>query len=51
MFEIPATSMETMMKLSIIMGGMLFLLCSVVFATDVLSLVARKLSKRTISDK
>jgi biotin transporter BioY len=38
--------METMMKLSIIMGGMLFFLCSFIFATDVLGLLARKIWKK-----
>jgi len=46
MFEIPVITMETMMKLSIIMGGMLFFLCSVVFAADFLSMVVRKLWKK-----
>ena len=46
MFDIPAISMETMMKLSIIMGGLLFFLCSFIFATDVLSIVVRKIWKK-----
>jgi len=46
MFGIPVISLETMMKLTILMGGMLFFLCSFVFATDVLSMVVRKIWKR-----
>lgn len=46
MFEIPVITMENMMKLAIIMGGMLFFLCSVVFATDFLSMLARKIWKK-----
>jgi hypothetical protein len=46
MFEIPVITMETMMKLSIIMGGMLFFLCSFIFATDLLSLMVRKFWKK-----
>jgi len=50
MFEIPMSSMETMMKLSIIMGGMLFFSCSVIFAADVWNLLARKVwKKKTVS--
>ena len=37
---------ETMMKLTIIMGGLLLFLCSFIFATDVLSMVVRKIWKK-----
>jgi hypothetical protein len=46
MFDIPAISLETMMKLTILMGGMLFFLCSFIFATDVLSTLIRKIWKK-----
>ncbi|MBW1893665.1 MAG: hypothetical protein JRF40_00640 [Deltaproteobacteria bacterium] len=46
MFEIPMSSMETLMKLSIVMGGMLFCLCSLIFAADVWNMLARKIWKK-----
>ena len=46
MFGIPVISLETMMKLTILMGGMLFFLCSFIFATDVVSMVVRKIWKK-----
>ncbi len=50
MFEIPMSSMETMIKLAIIMSGMLFFLCSVIFAAEVWNLVTRKFwKKKTVS--
>ena len=46
MLGIPMLSLETMMQVSVIMGGMLFCFCSLMFAVDVWSLMTRKVWKK-----